>query len=309
VPTFYREQAYQMDPFGPPAPGTPLVVVRIDIEDRNDDDMVGPATGPFETRDQINGAPILYVFVGDTVTVEYPDGTQQTIAGVTFYLVGEGPYFTPTDGTFLEDAIFVSSTFVLDSTDVSIPLLFPPCFVAGTPILTPGGDVAVEMLSPGDLVMTLDHGPQALVWVGCRTVSGRDKFAPVRFVPGAIGNPVALEVSPQHRMLIGGWRAEILFGEPEVLVAAVHLVDGDRITRAPRDRVTYVHLLFDRHEIVLGAGVPSESFNPGATVLKTDHAIREELVELFPGLHGGPLHPMARPLPPGAEARALRRMA
>ena len=298
-----------MDPFSPPAPGTPLEVFRIDIEDRNDDDLVGPATGPFETRDHVNGDPILYVFVGDTVTVEYPDGTQQTIAGVTFYVIGGVTYFTPTDGTFLQDAIFVSSTFVLDSTEVSIPLLFPPCFVAGTPIQTPEGDVPVERLVPGDRVTTLDHGPQALVWVGCRMVSGKGKFAPVRFAPGAIGNPVALEVSPQHRMLIGGWRAEILFGEPEVLVAAVHLVDGDRITRAPRDRVTYVHLLFERHEIILGGGVPSESFNPGATVLRSDHAIRDELVGLFPDLHGDTLHPMARPLPPGAEARALRRMA
>jgi hypothetical protein len=309
VPTFYREQAYQVDPFGPPAPGTVLNVVQIEIEDRNDDDIVGPATGPPGTRDKINGAPIQFVFVNDTVTVEYPDGTRQTITGVTFYLAGEGPYFTPIDGTVLKDAVFVSSTFVLDSTEVSIPLLFPPCFVAGTPIQTPAGDVPVEMLALGDRVTTLDRGPQRLIWIGRRTVSGRGKFAPVRFAPGAIGNPVALEVSPQHRMLIAGWRAEILFGEPEVLVAAVHLVDGDRITRAPRDRVTYVHLLFDRHEIILGAGVPSESFNPGATVLRADREIRNELADLFPNLDGETLHPMARPLPPGAEARALRRMA
>ncbi len=309
MPTFYREQAYQMDPFGPPDPGTPLTAQRIDIEDRDDDDRIGPATGPLGARDQINGEPVLNVFLGDTVTVEYPDGTQQTITGVTFYLGGDGPFFSPIDGTVLRDAVFVRSTFVLDPSDVSIPLLFPPCFVAGTPVLTPVGEVPVEALAPGDRVMTLDRGPRRLVWVGRRTVGGRGRFAPVRFAPGAIGNPVALDVSPQHRMLVRGWRAELLFGETEVLVAAAHLVDGDRIARAPRDHVTYVHLLFDRHEIVLAAGVPSESFNPGATILRADRAIRQELAGLFPDFAGDMLHPLARPLPPGAEARALRRMA
>ncbi len=310
MPTFFTEQAYAMDPFAPPPAGTSLAVVTITIEDRNDNDVIGPASGTNASRDQVNGSPITGVYVGDTVTVQYPDGSTQTITGVTFYTLNGARFFTPTDGTFMRDATFLSSTAVPTSTSVPVSALFPPCFAAGTPILTPDGEVPVETLVPGDIVVTLDHGPQRVVWAGQRRVSGRGRHAPIRFATGAIGNPVPLEVSPQHRMLIRGWRAELLFGEPEVLVAACHLVNGDRISRAPRDSVTYVHLMFDRHEIVHAAGVPSESFNPGADVLRENRGIRAELAELFPELTGdlpkGPLLPVSRPLTRGAEARALR---
>lgn len=37
-----------------------------------------------------------------------------------------------------------------------------PCFVLGTRIATPDGEVPVEDLVPGNLVLTADHGPQPL---------------------------------------------------------------------------------------------------------------------------------------------------
>lgn len=40
------------------------------------------------------------------------------------------------------------------------------CFCAGTLIETPDGPVPVESLVPGDLVITRDHGPQPLRWIG-----------------------------------------------------------------------------------------------------------------------------------------------
>src|SRR6056297_1430822 len=41
-----------------------------------------------------------------------------------------------------------------------------PCFVAGTLIKTPLGDVPVEQLQAGDLVITQDHGAQPVRWAG-----------------------------------------------------------------------------------------------------------------------------------------------
>lgn len=314
MPTFYTEQAFNLDAFAPPPAGTPVAAVSVTIEDRNDNDVIGPATGTLATRDQVNGSPVIAVYNGDTITLRLADGSERTWTGATVFTEDGATWFTPTDGTSLLSGTFVRSTFVLDSTSVPVSTLFPPCFVTGTPIDTPDGPVAAERLRPGDRVLTLDRGPQRLVWVGRRTVRGTGRFAPVRFAPGVVGNARALEVSPQHRMLVRGWRAELLFGEPEVLVAAVHLVDGDRITRAPRPEVTYIHLMFDRHEIVLAGGVPSESFNPGIAFLQRDHATRTELAALFPHLPdpcvtGISLLPPARPIPRGGEARALRRTA
>ena len=159
------------------------------------------------------------------------------------------------------------------------------CFTPGTFIDTPGGSTCVEVLRPGDLVDTLDHGPQALRWVGQRTVPAQGALAPVVISAGVLGNPRPLVVSPQHRVLLSDWRAELLFDAAEVLVPARFLIDGDRVYARTGGEVTYVHLLFDRHEIVFSEGVPSESFHPGVYGLATlPWAQRAEVEALFPQL-------------------------
>lgn len=162
------------------------------------------------------------------------------------------------------------------------------CFAAGTRIATPYGPRAVETLRPGDLVLTRDNGPQPIRWAGARTVAAQGDLAPIRFETGALGNSRPLLVSPQHRMLCDDWRAQMLFGETEVLVAAKHLVNDRTIRRAPGGLVSYHHILFDRHEIVLAEGAASESFHPGDEALSAlDGATRRELLRLFPELVTG----------------------
>ncbi|MCC7321100.1 MAG: Hint domain-containing protein [Rubellimicrobium sp.] len=182
------------------------------------------------------------------------------------------------------------------------------CFAAGTLIDTATGPRRVEDLRPGDHVLTLDRGMQPLRWTGRRTVSGRGRAAPVTIATGALGNLRPLVVSQQHRMLIAGWRAELLVGEAEVLVAALHLVNDSTIRLTPRDRVTWVHILFDRHEIVMAEGCPSESFHPGAIGLsRLDEAARDEILTLFPELAqpDGPARATARPCLRAHEARLV----
>ena len=102
-----------------------------------------------------------------------------------------------------------------------------------------------------------------------------------------MGNRRPLRVSPLHRMLVRSARAEMLFGDHDVLVTAQHLVDGQDVRRLEGGTVTYVHLLFDRHEILRAEGALSESFHPGAVALSTlDLAAREEILALFPDLTG-----------------------
>lgn len=163
------------------------------------------------------------------------------------------------------------------------------CFKAGTRIDTPQGPRKIETLRPGDLVITRDNGVQPVRWIGQREVPGTGDFAPIRFAKGAIGNTRPLLVSPQHRMLHSSSAAALLFGTPEVLVAARHLVNGGTIRQVNRDRIIYVHMLFDRHEIVFAEGVPSESFHPGGYGLNgVMGPAREELFALFPELRCDP---------------------
>lgn len=157
------------------------------------------------------------------------------------------------------------------------------CFRSGTLIETALGERRVEGLIPGDLVLTADHGLQPLRWIGSRTLSGLGRMAPIRVAAGALGNRRDLWLSPQHRLLVSDWRAQLFAGEEEVLVSACHLLQGDLIHRDPMERVTYVHLLFDQHEIVFSEGIPSESFHPGSYGLGLlSDAVRDELLELFP---------------------------
>lgn len=182
------------------------------------------------------------------------------------------------------------------------------CFTHGTGILTPFGERPVEDLRPGDLVLTRDHGPQMLRWVGRRTVAGRGNLAPIRFAQGSFGNDRTLWVSPQHRMLYTGGLANLYFDAPEVMIPAKHLIDGHGITREEVEAVTYYHLLFDDHEVIWGNGAPSESFHPGAEGLNAiDVAAREELFQLFPELRADPntYGRTARQVLKGYEARLL----
>ncbi len=160
-----------------------------------------------------------------------------------------------------------------------------PCFVAGTMILTPDGEVPVERLVPGDLVMTHDDGPQPLRWVGQRTVDASGDLAPILIRASTFGDHRTLMVSPQHRVLVRDSLAAILFGEDEVLVAARDLINDQSVRRVEGGTVDYVHLLFDRHQVIWSEGLATESFLPGPqTTNLFEQAVVAEIAAIFPGL-------------------------
>jgi hypothetical protein len=107
-------------------------------------------------------------------------------------------------------------------------------------------------------------------------------------------------LSPQHRVLLQGWQTELLLGTGEGLAAISHLLNDFSITRATHvDAVTYIHFMFDRHEVVRADGLWVESFLPGpVTVGGLEDAARTELLALFPELAEGEVPSMqaARPL-------------
>lgn len=165
--------------------------------------------------------------------------------------------------------------------------LRPVCFMRGTMIATPAGEVAIEDLSEGDLITTRDSGDQNIRWVGSQLARSKGRRAPVRIAAGALGNDRDLRVSQLHRMLVTDWRAELMFEGPEILVAAKHLVNGDTITveENPDELVEYFHILLDTHEIVTANGAPSESFHPGQQGMGwLAKEVREEIFDLMPDL-------------------------
>ncbi len=191
-----------------------------------------------------------------------------------------------------------------------------PCFTPGTLITTPYGLRRVETLAPGDQVLTRDSGFQAICWVGRRDLGLADlvvnpALRPVRIAKGALGDGLPrrdMLVSPQHRMLVEAARAELLFGEREVLVAALHLVGRPGIVQVMPRGVSYIHLMCSQHEIVQAEGCWTESFQPGSGTLgKMARAQREEVLALFPELCEGDAqaYPAARASLRAHEARVL----
>lgn len=191
----------------------------------------------------------------------------------------------------------------------------PPCFTAGTLIATPSGAVAVERLSRGDAVLTADAGTARVAVrlerpVSVAEMKARPEFRPVRIAAGALGDGVPerdLLVSRQHRMLVSSIIAERMFGQREVLVSAIRLTALQGIEVAAPADVTYVHLVLDRHRVVLAEGAPTESFFPGPVALGSlAPEARDELRLLFPAAVGGEASPpAARLIPEGHRQRRL----
>jgi hypothetical protein len=164
------------------------------------------------------------------------------------------------------------------------------CFTPGARILTPRGERAIETLRPGDPVITRDHGPQPIRWLGSRTVTGTGPCAPVRLAPSVRGTgSEGLLVSPHHRVLYTGYSAELLFGDGEVLVRAGDLVDGQTVRACPCPTISYLHLMFDRHEVIYAEGIATESFHAAdPAIAALDPAARAALFAAFPELRSAP---------------------
>lgn len=150
------------------------------------------------------------------------------------------------------------------------------CFGSGTMIETDQGAKLIEDIAVGDLVQTKDAGFQPVQWAGCRRMTGARLYAmpelrPVRIMAGAlgIGEPTEdLLVSPDHRILLKGNKARLLFNTEEVLVAAKDLINGRTVVSDHRVReITYHHLLFENHQILFANGIESESYHPANTSL------------------------------------------
>ncbi|WP_372885704.1 Hint domain-containing protein [Shimia sp.] len=170
---------------------------------------------------------------------------------------------------------------------------FIPCFLAGTLIATKRGEIAVEDLRPGDMVVVRDGGFVPLRWIGSVRVDARGHGmadnAPVRIPRGAMGRNMPardLYVSPNQRIWMADAAFEMHFAEREVLIPARHLVGWKGIRQVSYvPEPEYFHLLLDSHQIILSDGMLTESFHPGEARLdQFDTEARDELFRMFPDL-------------------------
>ncbi|MEO0753007.1 MAG: Hint domain-containing protein, partial [Pseudomonadota bacterium] len=281
----------------------------------NDDDlrMTPDETKTFDLLGNDDNA------TGGTLFITHING-EEVVAGSMVILPSGQEITVNGDGTITVegdgDEESVNFTYQVESTtgesDVAfITLESVPCFVAETMILTDTGERPVEELAVGDLVITKDRGPQPIRWIGHRQVEAKGVFAPVFIKAGTFGAHSDLAVSPLHRVLIKDVLAELLFGEPEVLVAARDLINDRTVRQVEGGYVDYFHILFDQHEVIYSAGLETESFLPGPQIVHSFEAeMVEEIQTIFPELRpetGEGYSASARPSLKRYEAQLLSR--
>lgn len=164
-------------------------------------------------------------------------------------------------------------------------------FTRGTRIaMATGEQRPVEDLRVGDRVLTRDGGVQELRWIGMTTVRATGALAPIVIEAGALNNDHDLVVSPDHRLFVYQREDRIGAGQPELMVKARHLVNGDSVRIAEGGFIDYFQLLFDHHHIIYAEGIAAESMliDP-RTRPALPPELRDRLAQIMPGhARGGP---------------------
>jgi hypothetical protein len=184
-------------------------------------------------------------------------------------------------GTYLwnwePDNTSQSSPFQVDDVpaETSVATGYAACYAAGTLIATPEGEIAVETLQAGDLVLTASGAARPVTWLGHRRIrfvarSDVPQPHPIRiraeaFAPGQPRRDLVL--SPHHAVFVDG-----------VLIPIRGLVNGATILRETVESIAYWHVELPTHDILLAEGLPAESYldtgnraafaNAGVTMLQ-----------------------------------------
>lgn len=143
------------------------------------------------------------------------------------------------------------------------------CFYPGTRIRISAGEVAVETLSIGDMVLTAEGEAKPVRWIGRQTVctlfADPIRVLPIRIAAGALAECLPardLLVSPDHAILVD-----------DVLIQAAALVNDTTIRRedAVPTTFTYYHVELADHALILAEGVPAETFVDNVDRLSFDN--------------------------------------
>jgi hypothetical protein len=170
------------------------------------------------------------------------------------------------------------------------------CFLPGTRIKTPEGEIKIEELRIGDNVLTASGEAKPIKFIGRRKLSRertgpwKNGEGPVKISRFAIDGKAPhsdLYISPTHAIYIDG-----------ILIPASNLVNGVTIVADAKPEalsLTLFHIELDTYEAILAEGLAVESFrhdNPHAHAF--DNA--DEYVRLYgsPGELPAPFAPILR---------------
>ncbi|MHC0054013.1 Hint domain-containing protein [Actibacterium sp. D379-3] len=253
------------------------------------DQFLGPdKAGHMVAEESEVGQPGEALTLEGRLTFMAPDGGQVVLA-----LIGHRPHDGDSRALFFlpltpieprEQYTLLSAD--PDPGDVRLSDITPVAFTRGTLItLADGTQRAIEDLRPGDKVLTRDHGPQPVRWIGQRTVRAIGPFAPVVITKGTLSNESDLIVSQHQRLFLYQRSAARVTKTAEVLVKARDLVDDETVFIRKGGFVEYFHLIFDRHEIIYAEYTPTESLLiNGRSLGRLSEELQREVEQHLPDL-------------------------
>jgi len=132
------------------------------------------------------------------------------------------------------------------------------CFLRGTRIATPKGEVPVEKLRPGDMVLTLDRGRVAVKWVGRRVLDPKSIERPRDALPVRVRKDAIAENVPHRDLLLSP--DHCLFLDDRLIPVKLLINDATIVQEATEEPFEYFHIELERHEIVLAEGAFTETY-------------------------------------------------
>jgi Hint domain len=256
-------------------------------------ELTGDRLSGYKIEDAITTSPNYIDPIDGKVTVVDPSGSEASLNdsievsnapnGSNFIFIGEATikdHGTPLTGIIVENQTTKQSYFLTNDQyegkaggkngDVTITSSETTiCFLAGTMVRTADGEVPVETLKRGDIVVTSDGRSIPVDWLGIQTVSLRfaDKLRvlPIRIRAGALADNVPsrdLLVSPDHALLVDG-----------ALIQAGALANGTSIVRETNvpTVLTYYHVEVEDHSLILAENTPAETFVDNVDRLNFDN--------------------------------------
>ncbi len=187
-----------------------------------------------------------------TIVATYPPIPSNINVGVTYTGQQPSAFTSATLNTPVGNFSLTVNPNVLTST--------PICFAAGTLICTPAGDVAVETLTVGDLVLTASGDARPVKWIGhkdidFRLIPGQRSALPIRIVADALGPN-----RPSQDLYLSAGHSICVDVVGEVFVPVGCLINGGTIAQVETDRVSYWHVELDSHDVLLANNLPAESY-------------------------------------------------
>ncbi|ARW10824.1 Hint domain-containing protein [Acetobacter ascendens] len=198
---------------------------------------------------QSDGITLASVQAADVTNVSYPDDNHVQ--------------FTLKDGSFVElNIVGVTSVGYSLVADANGDLIYEVCFLAGSMIRTPHGDVNVEDIRMGDEVIAYVDGQQItrqVTWAGKAHGIVRSDLAddeagyPVRILKDAIASGVPYKdmlITPEHCLFFDG-----KFVPARMLVNGVSIFYDKSITS-----YDYYHVETEQHSVIVADGMLTESY-------------------------------------------------